>query len=76
MLRVVKGTYINGHVIFDESPGNMENKKVIVTFLDDAITSKKNNGENHPVIFGSLKGKISVPDNFDEPLDYLKDYMY
>jgi len=26
--------------------------------------------------FGSLKGKIGIPDDFNEPLDDLKDYMY
>ncbi len=25
---------------------------------------------------GILKGKLSIPDNFDEPLDDLKEYMY
>ncbi len=25
---------------------------------------------------GILKGKISIPDDFDEPLDDLKEYMY
>jgi addiction module RelB/DinJ family antitoxin len=25
--------------------------------------------------YGSLKGKITIPDDFDEPLDCFKDYM-
>jgi antitoxin component of RelBE/YafQ-DinJ toxin-antitoxin module len=26
-------------------------------------------------IYGSLKGKITIPDDFDEPLECFKDYM-
>jgi hypothetical protein len=38
----------------------------------------KNNGQNQRVekrLFGSLKGKITLSDDFDEPLEDFKEYM-
>lgn len=42
--------------------------KIIFPDMKNKIPLKKNE-----IRFGSLKGKISVPDNFDEP-DVLNDY--
>lgn len=43
---------------------------VIITFLTEPVenTSRKR-------IPGGLKGRISLPEDFNEPLDDLKDYM-
>ena len=75
MLQVVKGTYIDGRIVFDENPGIKDTKKVIVTFLDEKVYEKTAATHKNKIVFGSLKGKISVPDDFDEPLDDLKEYM-
>ena len=78
MLQVVKRVYKNVQIVLDENPEVKPDTQVLVTFLDKdysetinhAISSKKNG-----LVFGSLKGMISLPDNFDEPIDDLKDYM-
>ncbi len=43
---------------------------VIITFLTEE--DKQTAGKRIP---GGLKGKVSLPDDFNEPLDDLKDYM-
>ena len=48
-----------------------EKTDVMVTFL----TEKGNNDNNRKRIPGGLKGKVSLPDNFNDPIDDLKDYM-
>ncbi len=70
VLTTIKGTYCNGKIELDEIPPFNKKAKVMVTFLeeDEAIYKKRE--------LGSLRGKISVPDNFNEPLDDLKDYMF
>ncbi|MFT4093089.1 MAG: DUF2281 domain-containing protein [Niabella sp.] len=71
MLTTVKGIYENGVVFLDEIPEAKNKSKVVVTFLEDALPA-------HPEKrrLGSLKGKVSIPENFNEPLEDLKDYMY
>ena len=29
-----------------------------------------------PIVFGRLKGTFEIPDDFDEPLEEMKEYMY
>lgn len=43
---------------------------VIITFLTDTDSPK-----TIKRVPGGLKGKVSLPDDFNEPLDDLKDYM-
>ena len=71
MLTTIKGIYDNGKIVLEEMPPIKNKSKVVVTFLDEmqALAIKKRQ-------LGSLKGKISVPDNFNDPLDDLNDYMY
>lgn len=70
MLTSIKGVYENGKIVLDETPSVQNKYKVVVTFLDEIQASSDKR------ILGSLKGKIGIPDNFNEPLDDLKDYMY
>lgn len=71
MLTSVKGTYQNGQIILEEPAPTKETVPVLVTFLEKEeqveVKSKK--------VIGSLEGKISIPDDFNEPLDDLKEYM-
>lgn len=71
MLTTIKGTYNNGRIVLDEKPPIKHKSKVMVTFLEEvpSLPRKKRR-------LGSLKGKIAVPDNFNEPLDDLKEYMF
>ncbi len=71
MLTAIKGYYEKGQVILREVPPVNKKTEVIVTFLssDDAPMS-------HPKrILGLLEGKITISDDFNEPLNDLKDYM-
>lgn len=71
MLTAIKGTYQNGQVILDEPAPTNKTVPVLVTFLE-----KEDQQSNKPNrIIGSLEGKISIPDDFNEPLDDLKEYM-
>lgn len=72
MLTTVKGVYQDGVVLLDEKPKGKKGAKVIVTFLED----NSSNNEDNRVILGTLKGKVSLPEDFNEPLEDLKDYMY
>ena len=73
MLTTIKGIYDNGQIVLDEVPPTKNRSKVVVTFLEE-IESSSSPAKKRP--FGSLKGKIGIPDNFNEPLDDLKEYMY
>ena len=71
MLVTIKGVYENGKIKLIEPAPTNETVPVLVTFLekDEQLQGK------HKIVIGSLEGKISVPDDFDEPLDDLKEYM-
>lgn len=71
MLTTIEGVYENGRVIFNEMPPVKKKSKIFITFLED--TEVATNLKKRP--FGTLKGTITVPDDFNEPLDDLKDYM-
>jgi hypothetical protein len=70
MLTAIKGYYEKGQIIMKEEAPVQSKTEVIITFLteDNATTTGKR-------IPGGLKGKVSIPDDFNEPLDDLKDYM-
>jgi hypothetical protein len=69
MLTAIKGYYEKGKIIMKEAAPVQSKTDVIITFLteDNKISGKR--------IPGGLKGKVSIPDDFNEPLDDLKDYM-
>lgn len=71
MLATIKGTYENGKIVLDEVPPIKSKSKAVVTFLEETLPSSTQKRR-----LGSLKGKIGIPDNFNEPLDDLKDYMH
>ena len=70
MLTTIKGYYEEGQIFLNEDAPVRSKTDVMVTFL----TEKKEN-KIAKRIPGSLKGKIELPDDFNEPLDDLKDYM-
>ncbi|MFW0716604.1 DUF2281 domain-containing protein [Pedobacter sp. N23S346] len=69
MLATVKGYYEGGKIILEEKAPVDSKTDVIVTFL----TNEK--AEITKRIPGAFKGKISITDDFNEPLDDLKEYM-
>ncbi|MDR6560307.1 MULTISPECIES: DUF2281 domain-containing protein [unclassified Arcicella] len=72
MLTTIKGTYENGQITLAEKPISNQKVNVIVTFLDEE-TIKKNPNKNRKA--GGLSGKVWMSEDFNEPLEDLKDYM-
>jgi hypothetical protein len=70
MLTAIKGYYEKGRIVLKEQPPVTEKTNVIITFLTDENPSIS--GKRVP---GGLKGKVSLPDDFNEPLDDLNDYQ-
>lgn len=80
MLTAIQGTYDHGQIILDEAPAIQKRTKVIVTFLEEETETNKKprkagSLEKEGIRFGSLAGKISIPADFNEPLDDLNEYM-
>ena len=70
MLTTIKGYYEEGHIVLSEQAPVHSKTEVMVTFLTEPVEKKP--AKRIP---GSLKGKVDLPDDFNEPLDDLKDYM-
>ncbi len=68
----ITGTYQNGQVFLEEIPKTKKRLKVFVTFMEEvdivnkAVTKRP---------FGILKGSVILSEDFNEPLDDLKEYM-
>ncbi len=51
-------------------------KKEATDFIESLVKkNQQQNKKNKKPVFGSLKGKIKISDDFDAPLDNFKDYM-
>lgn len=74
MLTTVRGTYENGKVILDE-PLPTPYAKVIVTVLEEEKIDEEKAPKKPRRQFGIMKGSVTLPDDFNEPLDDLKNYM-
>jgi hypothetical protein len=71
MLTSIKGYYENGQVILEELPTTNGRVDVIITFTEELKEQPKQKRQ-----FGSMKGLIlKMDDDFNDPLDDLKDYM-
>jgi len=70
MLTTVKGYYDHGKIVLDEDVSVAEKTAVIVTFLEETGVNEKKQR-----IPGALKGKVTLPEDFNAPLEDLKDYM-
>jgi hypothetical protein len=76
MYTAIKGIYENGQVVLQEEPPTRKKMKVLVTFLDEAETSSSKRQLGSLLRLGSLQGKnYAIPDDFNDPLDDLKEYM-
>ena len=71
MLTTIQGYYEKGRIILKEEAPVTEKTDVMVTFL----TERNKDDNNKKRIPGGLKGKVSIPDDFNDPIDDLKDYM-
>jgi hypothetical protein len=77
MYTAIKGIYENGHVILKENPPTNKKANVVVMFLNEEQPSFLSIKPVHKgVKIGRLAGKgYSIPDDFNDPLDDLKEYM-
>ena len=57
--------------------------EVVITFLEPISESVKKNPRlllepvlGKPISIGEFDGLIKIPDDFDEPLDEMKEYMF
>jgi len=77
MYTSIKGIYENGVLTFSELAPNIEKSEVLVTFLNEEkpkLLQKRVPGGL--LRLTHLEGKtMSIPDDFNDPLDDLKDYM-
>lgn len=71
MLTTIKGYYEKGKILLDEPAPVSAKTQVIVTFLTEDI----NHNTPRKRIPGGLKGKVTIPDDFNDPLEDLQDYM-
>lgn len=72
MLATVTGTYKNGQIILDEElPVKSDNARVIVTLVEE-VSDKQEKPKCTP---GLMKGSFWISDDFNDPIDDLKDYM-
>ena len=73
MFTTIKGFYDQGKVTLSEDPPVKTKSDVFVTFLHTEEKTVKKGKQK--IILGMLEGKINLPDDFNDPLDDLKDYM-
>lgn len=70
MTKTYEGIFENGYVVFKEAPEIPKNSKVKVIFEEKDV---KKPAEKRKL--GTMKGNFKISDDFDEPLEELKDYM-
>ncbi|WP_138482672.1 hypothetical protein [Dyadobacter bucti] len=77
MYTAIKGIYENGVLTFTETPPTTRKSEVVVLFMEEATKSHTEpNSPKKGVVLGSHANKgYSIPDDFNQPLDDLKDYM-
>jgi hypothetical protein len=66
MLISIRGYYENGQIVLSEPAPVTGKTDVLITFLIEE--KAKRTGKRIP---GGLKGKVELPDDFDEMKDYM-----
>jgi hypothetical protein len=75
MYTAIKGIYENGQIILQEEPPTTKKSQVVVMFINEQESQSIEN-LHKGVKIGSLAGQgYNIPDDFNEPLDDLKEYM-
>ena len=69
---ILQGIYENGQVTLIEKPKNNHKMNVSVIFYEEENTQNIPKKKRKA---GGLGGKVWYSDDFDEPLEDLKDYM-
>jgi hypothetical protein len=75
MYTAIKGLYENGVLTLLEPVPNLQKSEVLVTFLNEIKQPHKRTPGSLKKL-GELEGKqYNIPDNFNDSLEDLKDYM-
>lgn len=75
MPTTIKAIYDHGTITPLEEPPVKDTKvEVTITFPDTAVNGRDETPKQK-IILGLLEGKIRLADDFDEPMEDLKDYM-
>ena len=69
---MISGFYENGQIVLDELPKTNKKVQVFVSFTEP-LEIKENVRKKRQ--FGISKGSIIMGDDFNDPLEDLKDYM-
>ena len=72
MYATINGIFENGILLMLETPPTAKKSKVVITFMEELETLPKPTKRK----LGGLEGKVSIPDDFNEPLDDLKEHMF
>lgn len=72
MLTAIKGYYDNGQIVLQEEAPVQTKSEVIITFLTESPVDATRPVKRIP---GGLKGQVTIPVDFNAPLDDLHDYM-
>lgn len=69
MYTSINGIYEDGKFILLETPPTREKSRVIITFISEE------KAESVKRRLGGLEGKVSIPDDFNDRLEDLEEYM-
>ena len=76
MYTAIKGTLINGQVIFEEPPPTTINMSVVVILMEEKPKPAPSRQPGSLLKLGASQGKsYKLPDDFNDPLEDLKEYM-
>lgn len=76
MYTAIKGIYENGELILEETPPTRQRVAVIVTFMEEQPQARPARRPGSLLRLGQAQGKVyQLPDDFNEPLDDLREYM-
>lgn len=71
MFTTIRGYYEKGQIVLQEDAPVKTKTAVMITFLTENIEDKPKKKR----IAGGLKGKVNIPDDFNQPFDDLAEYM-
>jgi hypothetical protein len=76
MYTAIKGTLINGQVIFEEPPPITQNMSVVVILMEEKPKPAPARQPGSLLKLGASQGKTyKLPDDFNDPLEDLQEYM-
>ena len=76
MYTAIKGTLINGQIILEEPPPTTQSMSVVVILMEEKPSSAQLRQPGSLLKLGQLQGKTyKLPDNFNDPVEELQEYM-